>query len=115
MNNEGLTPKSLPYKKTGFNLPERAWNYSGIGLKIDRSEIQVSEHGEYLEKQKKETNPLKSPPSSNGIIFNINIYKGGEKSFIQDYSFITVYYSVNQEEIRKNIELYRKLYPEGVE
>ena len=102
------------YKKVGFNLPERAWRYSGLGMKIDSYVIAVGDHGEYLERQKKEGKSIESPPPSNGVIFNIYIYRG-EKSFIQDYSFVTVYYTINQEEIRKNIELYKKLYPEGVE
>lgn len=102
------------YRKVEFNLPEKAWRYSGLGMKINSYVIEVSSLGERLETEIKGKS-IKLPPPSDGVIFHIYIYKGGAKSFIQDYSFVTVYYSVNQEEIRKNIELYRKLYPDGVE
>ncbi|MEW6110435.1 MAG: hypothetical protein AB1632_14920 [Nitrospirota bacterium] len=103
------------YKKVGFNLPEKAWDYSELGMKIDSYVTEAGDYGVYLEKEKEKGKSVKSLPPPTGVIFNIRIVKGGAKSFIQDYTFITVYYSVNQEELRKNIDVYKKLYPEGVE
>lgn len=102
------------YKKVGFNFPEKSWKGFGeFGMEISSTEI--NRWKDYLEREKKDYKSIKSSPPSNGVVFHIVIEKLGMKPIIEDYSFIIVSYSLDQELIKKNIERMKRLYPEGVQ
>lgn len=96
------------YKKVGFNYPEKFWKFDVAGFGMEIEDIEVAKLG-FLNNVKKD-NPLKSPPPSNGVVFHILINKIGLNSTIENYSFIRVYYSIDQEVIKNNIERMR-IYP----
>jgi len=97
------------FKNVGFHFPEDSWEFSReFGIQIES--IEVDQWGNYLDRKRKDK-PIKSPLPLNGVVFHIVIDKGSPKSFIQDFSFIKIYYSINPDVIKKNIEDHRKLYP----
>jgi hypothetical protein len=98
------------YKEVGVNIPERFWKTSDeFGIQISHTE--VDGWGEYLEAEKKNKH-IESPPPKNGVVFHIVIDKGSPASFIEDYSFIRVYYYTDPQVIKKKIDDIKWLYPQ---
>ncbi len=99
------------YEKVGFNYPERAWKFpSDFGMYTQYVEVANIGFLDYAKNEKS----IKSPPPSNGVVFHIIVNKMSLKPIFEDYSFIRVYYSIDQELIKKNIIEMKWLYPEGV-
>jgi len=98
------------YKKVGFKYPERSWKYSDYGMQIDSCYVgscEVATIGRHMDRLKNET-PVKSPISSNGVVFRIVITKIGLKSIIENFSFIEVKYCIDPEVIKTNITYIRR-------
>jgi hypothetical protein len=100
------------YKKVGFNFPEKAWRFDdefGIQIKY----FEVSHIGLLLDQFKKRPSIVVNPPPQ-GVVFHIVIYQVGLNPIVRDFSFITIFYSLNNEKIKTNIEQMKVIYPEGV-
>jgi hypothetical protein len=105
------------YRNVGFNFPERSWEFNHeFGMEIDScfaESCEVARIGKTIDFYKRKP-PAEPQIPSNGVVFYIKITKIGLKPIVENFSFVEIYYCIDPEKIKMNIERMKKLHPEGV-